>query len=291
MDERSRWFDERSREDQWFDERSREDQTTAMSCEATLAAVAFGEDPGRWPLPSATTPQQRWLRSVAAGGQGRYGCAASELSALRRDMRSGALASLAHSTQASFLRQLGGHSAARQWDGRALALAASDLEATLDALVGLAADALGIRRFAASTALLRRAEALLAAPSAPPRLRVRSQWVAAELAMVRGDGVAAVRHAERAVELAAPLPSRRHQVKTQVVYAAALCSNGAMEAARTVADDTLSETARLNLVPLRWATASLLADIGSDVAGGSDIVAIRDACAEAIHRAGGAWRR
>jgi len=51
---------------------------------ATLAAAAFGDAPGTWPLPAAVTPRQRWLRAVAAGGQGRYGSALAELAALYR---------------------------------------------------------------------------------------------------------------------------------------------------------------------------------------------------------------
>jgi hypothetical protein len=44
-----------------------------------LAAAAFGDRPADWPLPTATTPQQLWLRAVAAGGQGRYGSAYRDL--------------------------------------------------------------------------------------------------------------------------------------------------------------------------------------------------------------------
>ena len=82
--------------------------------------------------------------------------------------------------------------------------------------------------------------------------------------MARGDGTEAVRHAEQAVELAAGCPSARHRVKTQVVYAAALCSAGRIDEARAVADDALSATATLGLVPLQWALASLLVDIVGD---------------------------
>ncbi len=256
-----------------------------------LTAVAFGDDPGRWPLPVASTPYERWLRAVAAGGQGRYASATAELAALRRDVANGPLASLAHSTHASFLRQLGGHNEARRWDGRALALAASDQEATVDALLGLAADALGVGRFAASAALLDRARTTLDASSAPARLPLRWQWVAAELAMVQGNGDEAVREAQRAVELAARQPSARHRVKTQVVHAAALCSAGRTTEARSAADDALSATDALRLVPLQWAAASLLADIGSTGRKTSDVIAIREACAEAVRRAGGVWRR
>ena len=58
----------------------------------------------------------------------------------------------------------------------------------------------------------------------PRDCAVRLAWVSAELAMVTGDGAAAVGHAERAVELAAALGSARHAVKSDVVLAAALCS-------------------------------------------------------------------
>ncbi|MCV7088566.1 hypothetical protein H7H80_00390, partial [Mycobacterium interjectum] len=112
----------------------------------TLAAAAFGGRPGSWPLPAASGPEQLWLRAVAAGGQGRYGSAYRDLAVLRRSVADGRWASLAHSTQGSFLRQLGWHTLARAWDGRAMALADGDPEARADALVGLAAVALGIGR-------------------------------------------------------------------------------------------------------------------------------------------------
>ena len=105
-----------------------------------LTAAAFGAAPSLWPLPAARTDEQRWLRAVAAGGQGRYATAFAELAELRRT--AGApLVSLSHSTQASLLRQLGWHDRARDWDGRALARAGTDPQARADALVGLAADA------------------------------------------------------------------------------------------------------------------------------------------------------
>src|SRR5829696_1042750 len=178
-----------------------------------LANAAFGDDPRRWPLPPATTPHELWLRAVAAGGQGRYGSAMADLAGMCRLQPGRPLVSLAHSTRASFLRQLGWHDRARRWDGRAMALAGSDPEAGADALIGLAADALGVARFAASAAALRRAGELLTR-SVPPRLPVRLAWVSAELAMARGDGATAVGHAERAVELAGAFGSARHAAKS-----------------------------------------------------------------------------
>lgn len=260
-----------------------------------LADAAFGDRPGSWPLPSASTPEHLWLRAVAAGGQGRYGAAFRDLAVLRGGAPSGRLASLGMSTRASFLRQLGWHTVARGWDGRAVALAAGDPEAGADALIGLAADALGVGRFAAAATLLARADPLLATrdPDAvPDRLPVRRRWVAAELAMARGDGAAAVRHAGEGVELAAAMAvgSPRHRIKSDVVLAAALCCAGDLGRARTVADAALQTTGRLGLLPLRWALACLLIDIGSVTLRPHQLHEIRDVCAGQVRRAGGTWR-
>ncbi|MGD1347686.1 hypothetical protein [Mycobacterium seoulense] len=257
-----------------------------------VAAAAFGDQPGTWPLPTAVTPEELWLRAVAAGGQGRYGSASRDLSALRRGAPSGRLASLAHSTQGSFLRQLGWHTLARGWDGRALALAGADAEARTDALIGLAADALGIGRFAAAAALLARADAELDAGPLPDRQPVRRAWVAAELAMARGDGEVAVRHAGEAVRLAGAMaiPSARHAVKSEVVLAAALCSAGAAERAGATAEAALDAASALGLVPLRWAVACLLIDLGSVTYSTQQLREIRDVCAGQVRRAGATWR-
>jgi hypothetical protein len=259
-----------------------------------LADAALGDRPGRWPLPTASTPAELWLRAVAAGGQGRYGSAYRDLAALRRCASgAGRLLSLAHSTQGSFLRQLGWHTLARGWDGRALALAGDDPESRADALTGLAADALGVGRFAAAAALLARVDSDLATePVVPDRLGVRRRWVAAELAMACGDGDSAVAHAAAGIELAGEMAvaSARHRVKSEVVMAAALCSAGAVERAGAVADAALDATARFGLIPLRWALACLLIDIGSVAFSAQQLNEIRDVCAGQVRRAGGTWR-
>jgi hypothetical protein len=56
-----------------------------------------------------------------------------------------------------------------------------------------------------------------------------------------------------------------------------------------VADDALVTATKLGLVPLSWAVASLLADIGSAVRSPSQIVALRDASADVVVHRGGAW--
>ena len=56
---------------------------------ALLADAAFGAQPQLWPLPTATTPDERWLRAVAAGGQGHYGSALHELGQIIRSGQRG----------------------------------------------------------------------------------------------------------------------------------------------------------------------------------------------------------
>jgi hypothetical protein len=264
--------------------------------DSVLADAAFGDHPGRWPLPAARSPREHWLRAVAAGGQGRYGSAIADLTTVWRSS-AGPLRSLAFSTRASFLRQLGGHDHARGWDGRAWALVAdrgeetgaeTTDEAAADALIGLAADALGVGRFAASERLLQRAREI-PATRLPPRVPVRLAWVSSELAMFRGDGGDAVAHAERAVATAAGLGSARHTLKSEVVLAASLCSAGHLDRSREVADAALTRAAELDMIPLRWALACLLADIGSSELATAEVTAIRDACADTVRDRGGVW--
>jgi hypothetical protein len=254
----------------------------------TLVDAAFGGDPGRWPLPSAATAEEHWLRAVAAGGQGRYATAMAELESLARLRAKGPTPSLALSTRASFLRQVGWHSLARTWDGRALAHAGTDADARADALIGLAADALGIGRFPLSARLLARAWDVVDSGGSP-RLPVRLAWVCAELAMATGDGAAAVGHAERAVDLAGTLNSVRHAVKSDVVLAAALCCVGEPDRSRRVADTALDAAEEHGLIPLTWALACLLTDIGSVSRGAAQIIAVRDDCAAGVQDRGGVW--
>ena len=225
--------------------------------------AAFGDDPGRWPLPAGDDA----ARAVAARRRRRRsGPLRQRLGRPRSRLPSCSAAARwcrwrTAPVRRSCVSSAGTTGPAAGTAGRS-ALAGRDPEAGADALIGLAADALGVGRFAASAAALRRAASLLDGP-APPRLPVRLAWVSAELAMARGDGATAVGHAERAVELAAALGSARHTVKSDVVLAAALCSAGELDRSRRSADAALDDAERLGIIPLRWALACLLADIGS----------------------------
>lgn len=259
-----------------------------------LADAAFGPTPDLWPLPDAETDTDLWLRAVAAGAQGRYSSARADLSELLRRRPGPGLASLALSTRASFTRQQGWHAVARADDGAALALLddpTAHREAAVDALTGLAADALGTGRLAAAAALLARATDCHAREQRPAsRLAIRLAWVEAELAMAAGDPAAACAHAHRGADLAATGVLRRHRVKSDVVLAAALCSAGDLAASRRVADAALADTEALGLVPLRWALACLLAEVGSGAHSPAAVAEIRDRSATFIARHGGRLR-
>lgn len=263
--------------------------STHPNAHRVLVDAAFGATPQRWPLPAATVPGDVWLRAVAAGGQGRYAAASAALSGLHLSPDA-SLRSLALSTRASFLRQLGGHREAARWDGLAVAVPGATAGARADALIGLAADALGVGRFEASGRLLDLAAGAVDA-AAEPRLLIRLHWVRAELAMARGDGTRAVEPAERAVAAAGDFGSARHRVKSDVVLAAALCTAGDLRRCREVADAALDSADRLGLVPLRWAVASLLAGVGSAAHPQAQVTEILEASRGEVRQRGGVWSR
>jgi hypothetical protein len=228
--------------------------TTPARDREVLRAAALGGEPGWHPLPPAHDDEGRWWRAVALGGQGRYAAAAAELERLGAPTTAVGLRSLALSTRGSHLRQLGGHLLARRFDGRALALAGgvpgrAGATARSDALVGLAADALGPGRVTLARRLLAQAAQGLA--GADERCAVRWHWVAAETALCGDERDEAAAHAGTALRLAASTGSVRHELKSVLVVAAATGSGEAAHRVRTAA-------AQHDLLPLRWAATMLL---------------------------------
>jgi len=281
----------------------------AVSAEnAVLTAAAFGDRPGASPLPAATDPHRRWLRAVALAGQGFYSGARAELTRLQREVTEGPLASLAASTEASLLRQLGWHRQAAAHDGRAFALARAAVprlpeettrivEAQCDALTGLAADALGCGRLGLSRRLLAQCADLLGAAGADPaagddtaekgtdfwRQRIRLHWVTAETALASGDFATAKQHSAQASARADLSPSVRHRVKSDLLRAASATGDPDLGPARVLVADVSERCAEHGLVPLRWAAAMLAHGIGA--VPGADHV--RDECAQVVTCRGG----
>lgn len=247
-----------------------------------LLDAAFGASPGAAELPPSRDGRQAWLRAVALGGQGRYAAARAELGLVRARAGGDAnLLSLASSTEASFLRQVGFHALATEYDGVAVRVGKAPY-AVADALTGLAADALGQGRFALSSRLLTRATDC--AEQAGLRQRIRLRWVTAELAMATGAGAAALASAEAAVELAAASPSVRHRVKSALLRAAALGCCGDVAAAVAAAGDVIEHCREQRLTPLRWAAGMLCAGMASDPDAAADAAADAALCAAGVAR-------
>lgn len=221
-------------------------------------------------------PLERWLAAVVLGARGRYARAVGLLEPLVTGQDS-VIASLAASTLGSHRRQLGGHDEARRWDAAALRLLAgagapepdpdgADLAgATADALLGLAADAVGRGRIAEARRLAGRLETGLAR-QVPPltgwRARVRHGWVLAEAELAAGNGPAARAPAERAGVLAREHGATRHAVKSDIVLAAALITSGQEpERAAELLGDALDTAGTLQLDSLTWPAAMLARSI------------------------------
>ncbi|GAC69890.1 hypothetical protein [Gordonia soli] len=246
---------------------------------------------------------QLWSRAVERGGAGFVAAALADLVELDRAARVAddpEFRSLSCSTAASLYRQAGRHDRALVLDGRALGmvgLAAGPIRpwgraATVDALVGLAADNLGLGRFATAARLLGRARPLLVSdllgPGSHPagdergdwvtdgRGHLRWEWVSAELALYRSDPIMAAEHVERALVAAgSDAVTERHRVKTELIAGAVAASAGRVEEAAGRAAGVADRADRTGLLPLRWAALALLTGVTDSAASALELAAAR----------------
>jgi len=252
--------------------------------ENALAAAAFHGTPrAALPLlapldPAGDHPDRvRWLAGVCLGALGRYDSAAGWLLPVpaRHASLGGnaatAATSAALSCRASHLRQLGRHGEAESLDVAALA-AATDRDATLDALVGLVADAVGRLDLATARTRLDRAAAAVArcldsdpdASDSAWRHRVRLDWVRAEVALLGGDPSGAAGPARAALRRSLAVVAYRHGVKSQLVLGAALEACGQSRRAARVLRGAAAGADRLGLPTLVWPARTLLARVLAD---------------------------
>lgn len=240
---------------------------------------AFGSgvrlDPVLLSLVQPSGVHQLWCQGVAFGAAGRYAAAFEVLEPLTRGAaanRQPGYASLAASTIASHRRQLGGHLAAYRWDARAMRLLSKasgsvSVAALLDAVLGLAADAIGTACLARCDQLLRFAHDRV--PSADWRARVRYGWVRTEWLLAMGKPTEALALAEETREYAADGPSERHLVKSAMQTA--VCSllqetERGIAKGRKLAEEALRLSLDRGMTSLVWPTALLLS--GTHAEGG-----------------------
>lgn len=242
-----------------------------------LRRAAFGEDTdvdvARVLSGAArSSPREEWLAAVVLGSRGRYAAATALLEPLcvHRDP---VFSSLAASTLASHRRQLGGHAAARALDAAALGRVAplghgrsADPDgidgsgARHDALLGLAADAVGLGRPAEAARLM----AAAGRDGAGWRGRVRAGWVGAECRLAAGDPSGAVWHAERAAEDARSVGVPRHVAKSGLVLAAALAAEETQRGRRraeALITEVLETSLERGFLPLVWPSSLLRAEL------------------------------
>lgn len=177
-------------------------------------------------------------------------------------------------TRAAHRRQVGGHAAARRDDALGLRLAGAgpaqepDADGTdpwaaeVDALIGLAADAVGLGEAGIAARLL---DTALRTASGHPswRLPVRAGWVRAELALACGRPAAAVQPAAEALERALAGGSLRHALKSRIVLVVARAAAGDVDPASALTElDTLAQECRgRGLLPLAWPCDLAAADL------------------------------
>jgi len=243
-----------------------------------LREAAFGGNPGADVSKAAQgTPRQRWLAAVVLGGQGHYAAATALLTELRHTADP-VLASLAASTLASQRRQVGGHAAARRLDGEALARLsgveplADDPDcvdaagALADALIGLAADAIGVGGPARRLHVVA-ADTVGRSGGHRWRSAVRLDWVRAEIDLAAGRPEQALEPAERAVAVATAAGAVRHRVKSRMVLAATLANlhdGVSKERAEALLECDVRHNEALGLHPLVWPCALLLCHLRPD---------------------------
>ena len=202
-----------------------------------------------------------WLLGVCLASAGRYGGALAVLDPLvggDGSAESRVLAALASATVASVHRQLGRHSVAQGYDELALTASQAQGEAGFDALLGLAADAVGLGDGATAVGRLDEAAALADDRSDWWRQRVRLGWVRAEVALLEDRPAAAVAAASAAVDLAEHSGAPRHVAKGLLFVGVAQLESGHPDEAAAVLRRAGLLAESLGTLPLQWPVRAVL---------------------------------
>jgi len=203
-----------------------------------------------------------WLLGVCLGSAGRYGAAMQVLEPLATswpeepDRR--LFASLAAGTLGSVFRQLGRHAEGRQIDQRALELAGDAPEAAFDAVLGLAADAVGLGEVTHADAALAEAVRLADGRGDWWRQRVRLDWVRAEIALLREHADEAVARATSAVTLAEASGAPRHVAKGLLFCGVSQVQAGDYDEAASSLRRAATLAESLGCIPLVWPARAVL---------------------------------
>lgn len=202
-----------------------------------------------------------WLLGVCLSATGRYGAALAALGPVLDGTGRPArrvLAALAAATVASVHRQLGRHAEAQGYDEQALAGSGGTGEAGFDALLGLAADAVGMGDRHRAADRLRDAAAVAAGRPDWWRQRVRLGWVRAELALLTGEADRADAAASEAVVLAEAAGAPRHVAKGLLFGGVAQVQRGRPAHATATLRRAALLAEGLGTLPVLWPARAML---------------------------------
>ena len=204
-----------------------------------------------------------WLLGVCLAAAGKFGgslavleplVAAGESEVPERRL----FAALAAATSASVRRQLGQQDAARALDQAAYTFSEGAPEATFDALLGLAADAVAVEDAATAEQLVGQARELASGHVDWWRQRVRLAWVEGELALLAGDAAAAEAVLMPAVQLAEASGAPRHVAKGLLLVAVAQVQGGRLAEAEGTLRRAATLAESLGALPTLWPSRALL---------------------------------
>jgi tetratricopeptide (TPR) repeat protein len=208
-----------------------------------------------------------WLTAVALGACGRYGEALSVADSIESATPE---YSMARSLRASLLRQLGCHDLALVADREAMATAATP-GAAVEALTGLAADAVGMNEASTAATMLGQATSLLDRVTTDParptwwRHRVRVDWVRCEVALLQSQYEDAVEHAARALQQAEAANAPRHIAKSLLFLAVSRIEAGHEDAAVAELRRSLLLSTSMGFLAVAWPTHAVLAALSRTV--------------------------
>lgn len=210
---------------------------------------------------SAEAAAGGWLLGVCLSSAGHYGQALQVLEPLVGTdgaAETRMLGALAGATVGSVYRQLGQHAVAQGYDEEALSGSEGAGEAGFDALLGLAADAVGLGDAPGAAARLAEAGALAEARPDWWRQRVRMGWVRAEVALLGSAADDAAAAAQEAVDLAERSQAPRHVAKGLLFLGVALVEGGRSDAAAKVLRRAGLLAESLGTLPLQWPVRAVL---------------------------------
>lgn len=204
-----------------------------------------------------------WLLGVCLAAAGKFGGSLAVLEPLVAAGTSEAperrlFAALAAATSASVRRQLGQQAEARALDEAAYVYSDGAPEASFDALVGLAADAVTVDDAATAGQLVEQARALAAGHGDWWRQRVRLAWVEGEVALLVGEPARAESVLTSAVQLAEVSGAPRHVAKTLLLVAVAQVQSGRLAEAEGTLRRAATLAESLGALPTLWPSRALL---------------------------------